>query len=345
MAAFSTTTGGGRTTRAGWCLRVVAVVSVLLAAGAAPLAVAAEYYFSSSGSDTLGNGSLAKPWQSIARFNGLDLNPGDHVRFRAGDVFNGKMYLDAADSGTNANGELIAPVRIGSYGGTGSATRAKIISPVSSEAFEAFNSGGVELSDLEFVSGGMSGNTRTNGVQFLTDSTASAALSKYQHIRVHNVVAQGFGYNGLRIWAHNNVGYADVQVTDSEFFGNGYAGLYVGGTLWHDLHHANVTIDRVAAHDNPGYVGDLPYTGHGILLAQTDGGVIQNSLAYDNGKLNGNANGAIWTYRSNAIVIQGNLAYGNRSPGGYDGVAYDIDGGTTNSVVQYNRSITTTAPV
>ena len=311
----------------------------LLSLGAASATSASDYYFSSAGNDASGDGSLAKPWQSVAKFNQLTLHPGDSALFRAGDVFSGKMYLDAADSGTNASGQFIAPVKIGSYGATGTATRAKIVSPVNTEGFVAYNDGGIELSDLEFASGGVTGGQRTNGVQFISDKAASASLPAYQHIRVNNVVSHGFGMNGLQVWAHVGVGFSDVKVTNSEFYDNGYSGVYVGGTQWHGKYHSNVTIDHVVSHDNPGFSSkELPYTGNGIILAQTNGGLLQNSVGYGNGKLHGNSNGAIWIYGSDSIVVQHNLAYGNRSPDGYDGGAYDVDGGTTNSVFQYNRS-------
>ena len=140
------------------------------------------------------------------------------------------------------------------------------------------------------------------------------------------------------MWTHNNVGFDDVQVTDSEFSGNGYAGVYMGASQYLNKYHTGVVIDGVSAHDNPGYAGSLPYTGHGVILANTNGGVIQNSVAYNNGKVNGSSNVGLWTYQSNAVTIQNNVAYGNRSPGGADGGGFDIDGGVTNSVIQYNRS-------
>ncbi len=305
---------------------------------AAPLASAATYHFSAAGNDATGNGSLAKPWQSVAKFNQLNLSPGDNVLFRAGDTFSGRMWLDESDSGTSAAGHLISPVKIGSYGAVGATTRATIVSPYNNEGFVAYNAGGIELSDLEFVSGGFNGNSRTNGVQFMSDKVGSSFLSQYEHVRVNNVASRGFGLNGLQVWAHHSVGFDDVHVADSEFSGNGYAGVYVGASQWQNKYHADVVVERVVAHNNPGYVGELPITGHGVILANVDGGTIQDSVAYDNGKVNGNANVGLWTYQSNAVTIQRNVAYGNRSPGGFDGGAYDIDGGVTNSVIQYNQS-------
>jgi hypothetical protein len=123
-----------------------------------------KYYFSSLGNDATGNGSLASPWQSIGKFNTLSLRPGDSALFRAGDTFTGKMWLDANDAGTNGIGSLVAPVTIGSFGAVGATTRAKIVSPYNNEGFVAYNAG-IDLNDLEFVSGGFS-NVRTNGVHF-----------------------------------------------------------------------------------------------------------------------------------------------------------------------------------
>jgi hypothetical protein len=299
----------------------------------------ASYYFSQSGNDSLGSGTLESPWQSINKFNQLRLQPGDNAYFRAGDQFAGRMYLDANDGGLDAQGQLASPVKISSYGAAGTTTRARIVSPFNSEAFLAFDTGGIELSNLDFVSGGFSDASRKNGVDFLNDQAKTASRPHLSHIRVNNISTQGFGLNGLRVWAHNSTGYKDVQIADSEFSGNGYSGIYVGATQWHGQQHADVVIDRVVAHNNPGFQSaSMLYTGHGILLAQTNGGAIQNSVAYDNGKEHGNANMAMWTYHSNAVVIQGNLAFGNRSVGPFDGGAFDVDGGTTNSVVQYNRS-------
>ncbi|HMO83664.1 MAG TPA: right-handed parallel beta-helix repeat-containing protein [Lacipirellulaceae bacterium] len=317
------------------------LASLLLAAAllaTLPNARGATYYFSAAGDDATGNGTQAKPWRSIAKFNSLQLKPGDSALFRAGDQFTGKMWMDMNDSGTSAMGHLIAPVRIGSYGAVGETTRARIISPFNNEAFVAHNAGGIELSDLEFVSGGFNNNSRTNGVHFLSDRVASGSFRSINHIRVNNVTASGFGLSGLQVWAHSTAGYSDVRVAHSEFHGNGYAGVYVGATHYQNKFHSNVLVDSVVAHNNPGYVGSLPYTGHGVIMANVDGGTIQNSVAYDNGKVNGNANVALWSYQSNNVTIQHNLAYGNRSPGGYDGGAFDLDGGVTNSVVQYNQS-------
>lgn len=316
--------------------RSVAVAALL---AFAPAAHSATFHFSATGNDATGNGSIDRPWRSIDKLNTLSLRPGDSALFKAGDTFNGKIWLDSNDAGTNSQGRLVAPVKIGSYGATGSVTRATVVAPRNNEGFVAYNAGGIELSDLEFVSGGFDANARTNGVNFLSDRSRSASLSKFDHVRVNNVSSRGFGLSGLQVWAHTSVGFNDVQVTSSEFSGNGYTGIYVGATQYQQKYHTNVVVDGVVSHNNPGFNDpSLPYTGHGVILANLDGGVIQNSAAYDNGKVYGNGNIGLWTYQSNGVTIQNNVSYGNRSPGGYDGGGFDIDGGATNTVVQYNHS-------
>ena len=298
----------------------------------------AEYYFSAAGNDATGDGTLAKPWQSVGRFNSLNLNPGDQVYFRAGDTFVGRLVVDEQDSGVDGVGALVAPVTIGSYGSTGAAPRAIIHSPLNGEALYAYNAGGLEVRDLEFASGGWTGSMRKSGVLFYTDKAAAGALRYLNHVRLTNVSAHGFSSSGVDVYAAGGVGFADVEIRDGDFYANAFGGVNVGAARWQELIHANVRIDSVQAHGNPGFAGCEPHCGHGAVVAQVDGAVIQNSVAYDNGVSFGKGNVGLWAWQSNEVIIQGNLAYGNRSPAGGDGGAFDLDGGVTNSIVQYNRS-------
>lgn len=317
-------------------LRITTICWLSAAVWSAPSA-ASHYYFSAAGNDLTGNGSLANPWQTVAKFNTLDLDPGDHVYFRAGDTFDGRLTLTSSDSGTNAFGQLIAPVTIQSYGGTNDA-RAVIRSPATVEAFYAQNAGGIELRNLEFVNGGNYSTNSANGVRFESTSTRLGTLTHYQHIIVDNIVARGFRQSGLSLNAVNNVGYDGVTVSGGEFYDNQYSGVNVAAANWTNLLHRNLRINGVEAYNNPGRVGCSPHCGHGIVVSQVDGAVIENSVAHSNGMVAGAGNVGIWTWQANNVTIQHNVAYGNRSPLGADGGGFDIDGGVTNSVIQYNLS-------
>lgn len=297
----------------------------------------AEYFFSAVGSDQVGTGTQLNPWRSIDKFNSLDLEPGDNVFFRAGDVFNGILRLDLVDSGTDLSGQLLSPIRISSYGG-GAGTRAVFRSPSNAGGLLAMNNGGIELSNLEFFNGGSLASNPQSGIQFTLDQSEPGGSKHFQHIRLDNVIARGFRRSGLAIYAAGNVGYEDVEITNSQFYSNQFAGIDIAAGQWTNLIHKNVKIRNVAAYGNPGFAGCNPHCGHGMVLGQVDNAVIEQSTAHSNGLVAGKGNVGIWTWQSNDVTIQNNTAYGNRSPNGGDGGGFDIDGGVTNSLVQYNKS-------
>ena len=320
------------------CLQLAGTVALSIAALSTQPLSGAQYYFSSLGNDQTGNGTQLNPWRTINKFNALDLEPGDNVFFRSGDIFAGSLLLNANDSGTNADGELIAPITISSYGG-GPSERAIIRSHPTTEAFLANNNGGIELRNLEFFNGGTPSSNSASGIRFGLDQEASGGLTRYQHIRIDNVVARGFHHSGISFQATGSVGYQDVEITNSEFFDNEFAGIDIGAsTYWRDLIHRDFRIDGVVAHSNAGFAGCKPHCGHGIVLAQVDGAAIRNSIAHSNGIAAGKGNVGIWAWHSNDVTIEHNRAFGNRSPLGGDGGGFDIDGGVTNSVVQFNAS-------
>jgi hypothetical protein len=316
--------------------RSLYIAALLLLTTPPPLA-ANEYFFSSQGSDQMGNGSQASPWRSVNKFNTLDLNPGDSVFFRAGDVFQGSIELDAADTGTNSGGQLIAPITISSYGG-GPLDRAAIRTSGNKEAFLSYNNGGISLSNLEFLNNGPYQSNGGSGIEFRTDYATGSGYNQLSYIHVNNVVSHGFHQSGLSLDASGSVGYQDVQITNSQFYDNQFAGVQIGASQYLDLIHHDVKIESVVARNNGGFAGCTPHCGHGIVVGQADNAIIENSAAYSNGLAAGKGNIGIWTWQSNNVTIQHNTAYGNRSPSGADGGGFDLDGGVTNSVVQYNKS-------
>jgi Right handed beta helix region len=320
-----------------FCAFFCSVTLITLGATYVPEAHASQYFFSLQGNDQTGNGSQASPWRSINKFNTLELGPGDGVFFRAGDVFSGSMELDEEDTGTNSSGQLIAPITITSYGG-GPLDRATIRSASNKQALLSYNNGGISLSNLEFANGGTYQSNPASGIEFRTDYDSGSGYSQLSYIHLDNVVSHGFHQSGLSLDASGSVGYQDVQISNSQFYDNQFAGVDIGASQYLDLIHRDVKIENVIARNNPGYAGCSPHCGHGIVIGQVDNAVIENSIAYSNGLVAGKGNIGIWSWQSNNVTIQHNTAYGNRSPSGADGGGFDIDGGVTNSVVQYNKS-------
>ncbi len=70
---------------------------------------ATNYYFSNSGSDANSGTSSSSPFQTISKFNSLNLQPGDHVYFNRGDAFYGAMTI-------SHSGNSGSPIVIDAYG-------------------------------------------------------------------------------------------------------------------------------------------------------------------------------------------------------------------------------------
>lgn len=94
------------------------------------------------------------------------------------------------------------------------------------------------------------------------------------------------------------------------------------------------------AENNPGDPTNLTnHSGNGILVGESRNVLIDYCVATNNGwdmPRQGNGPVGIWAYQTDSILIQHCIAYRNRtSPGGKDGGGFDLDGGVTNSTIQY----------
>lgn len=83
-------------------------------------------------------------------------------------------------------------------------------------------------------------------------------------------------------------------------------------------------------------------SGNGIVIGEASNVTIEHSVAYGNGTSNNHIGGGpvgIWVYETKHAVIQYNESYDNsRGTGDSDGGGFDLDGGVSDSVVQYNCS-------
>jgi hypothetical protein len=208
------------------------------------------------------------------------------------------------------------------------------------------NAAGYVIQDLNIRGAGRTAN-HADGITFLNDL---AGDNKLEFIRIHHLDISGFGEAGIKIVGTNGTsGYRDVRITNSVVRDNGRAGIFVRGAdpkFDHDQRigsgyaHANVRIFRVAAFRNSGISGGESHSGNGIVLGNVDGGRIERSVAHDNGWLCDTATGpvGIWTYESRRVLIQRNVSFHNRTAGRRDGGGFGLDGGVTDSALQFNIS-------
>ena len=282
----------------------------LVCAGAA-----LTYYVDSMvGNDRNPGTTPAQPWQSIRRVNRGAYCAGDGILFHAGQSFAGKLRFTPV----NSAGAAAAPITVSSYGGG----RATLLGGRRS-GLVAQNVAGFHITDLTFVgtrprcSGG-----HTHGILFETHNT-NTTLSG---IAIDQVEVGGF-CEGITVGSDDDASrFADVRITDVVVHDNGDAGIntFDPALAHHDI--VNVYVARARTYNNAD-------TG-GIVLFGVNGGTVEYSVAYNNGA-RGSGSVGIWAFDANAITIQDNESYANQTVAD-DGDGFDLDGGVSNSVMQYN---------
>ncbi|GAB3290287.1 hypothetical protein [Hymenobacter tenuis] len=257
--------------------------------------------------------------------NAAQFQPGDRILFQGGETFTGSLWLQSGGSET-------APIIIGSYG-TGSAT----ISSGNSHGFYAPEVGGIELRRLKFVGSGRLTNGNS-GVIFTTD----IADKRLRHIVLDSLDVSGYLRSGIILGSSKATsGYDEVLITNCQAHANGEAGIS-SYSAYPKMSHKGWYVGNCKAYDNSGRKDVTnTHTGSGILLAGIDGVLVEQCEAYNNGWLNSNPSGGpvgIWGWLCNNLVIQDCESHHNRSGLAHDGGGFDLDGGCTNSVMQYNYS-------
>ncbi len=313
---------------------ILALFVAIVVASEAAHAAGTTYYVNLTGDDSDSGMSASSPWQTISRVNALDLAPGDQVLIKGGQTVAGNLRLGAEDAGTAAS-----PVVIGSYGEGRATIRAGTGNGVS-----VYNAGGIEVRDLIVTGVGYTAGNRGSGVEVYTDL---GGTTKLEHIRVAGVEASGFGDSGVLLGAYpedgTKSGFKDVRITDVSAHDNADAGIQSFGYFSDSASgwaHEDVYVGHCRAYNNLGVPGKGNNSGSGVVLGDVNGATIERCISHDNGENNDHQGGGpigIWAFESNTVTIQHNESYDNKT-GTIDGGGFDLDGGVTNSVMQYNYS-------
>lgn len=272
------------------------------------------YYISPAGNDSNTGTSPANAWQTIEKANQMAFQPGDRILFEGGQTFAGTIRLNANDSGTAGN-----EVVVGSWG-SGRAT----INAGTGPGMVAADCEYLQIKNLNFTGDGRTTGNAANGI----------ILSYCSNTTIDSVEISGFQHAGLtaRYTGEN------IQITNVYAHTNGYAGIYLAGNYKTSL--SNIYIAHCITGNNPGdpTVTDN-HSGSGIFAYNASNILIEYCKASNNGwdmPRTGNGPGGIWVAEVDQAIIQHCISHDNKtSDGGLDGVGFDLDGGTTNSVIQY----------
>jgi len=290
---------------------------------------ASDYYVSSTGNDTQ-SGSATAPWRTVARVNQQNYYPGDRILFQGGANFSGNLTFTAASKGTPS-----APITVTSWG----SGRARILAGTGI-GFYAYNTAGYLIQSINFVGSGVASSTQS-GISFYTDLSGNVKLDT---VTVDQVEVSGFYGYGVIFGAWSGAtGFTNITLTRVNTHDNGYGGITTYGpqdpnNVWYP--HQNIYVGHCIAYNNRGIAGLSGSSGSGIVIGAASGVTIERSQAYGNGSNNTSSTGpfAIWTYDSTRVVVQYNEAHHNHTAGTADGGGFDVDGGVSNSIFQYNYS-------
>jgi len=270
----------------------------------------ADYFLSSKGLD-VGPGTRQRPWRSLERANRQDFRPGDRLLLEGGGTFAGTLELNERDSGVAGQ-----PLIVTSYG-RGRAT----LDGGKNRAISAVGCHYVAFRNLALRGVGRTGGNKGSGL-FLANGS---------DVAVDGLDVSGFRKSGVEIDGVDRARILRVHAHE-----NGFAGISSDGHVSRDLY-----IGYSLAENNPGdpTVRDN-HSGNGIVAGSVQGGVIEYCEARYNGwdmVWTGNGPVGIWAYQSDRVTIQFCVSHHNRSTA-EDGGGFDLDGGMTNSVLQYNYS-------
>lgn len=271
------------------------------------------YYLRADGDDR-NKGSRDQPWKTITRLNTAKLLAGDTVYLEGGQTFSGTIQLDSADAG-NAQYDITVTST-----GNGKAT----IDGGNGPALVISNTYYIAIRNLQLTGNGRKEGNTANGL-----SIAGSA-----HIRVDSMDITGFQKAGLSVHLS-----ADVHITNVYAHENGFAGIAVTGSQ-NKGDCRDIYMSHCRTENNPGDPSNLDnHSGNGIVVGNCRKLTIEYCTATNNGwdmPRKGNGPVGIWAFEADSVVIQHCISYRNKtSTGSEDGGGFDLDGGVTNSVLQY----------
>ena len=184
------------------------------------------------------------------------------------------------------------------------------------------NCSNLKIENLNLVGAGRKNGNTKNG----------CFVSSSRNIILKKLTISGFQKVGLYIFSSQLVEIAHCVAET-----NGAAGIMVDGTDKKSSSH--ISIRYCKAFNNPGDPTNFTnHSGNGILVGLCTKVLIDHCEAYNNGwdmPRVGNGPVGIWTYESDSVVIKNCTSHHNKtSVGGSDGGGFDLDGGTTNALIQ-----------
>lgn len=295
-------------------------------------AMANTYFISPLGNNSNDGLTEATAWKTLSRASAQTYAPGDSLLLQGGATFSGTLTLGANQRG----------LTVSSFG-TGKAT----IAAAASRAIRIENTSEVTIENL-VVRGGWNYQTQSgNSATGIELAASQAGGPRWAQILIRNVEAFGFRDAGIGISCTTPVnskrGFDGVTIENCSVHDNGAAGISMWGPFSatsQSYSHKNLTIRGCRVWNNRGISSAASHSGSGIVVSDVDTALIEHCVAFNNGELCASPGGGpvgIWCWDAKRVTIQKCESYGNKSQT-IDGGGFDLDGGCTECVLQYNYS-------
>jgi hypothetical protein len=289
------------------------------------------YVDSSAGHDNASGTSVKAAWKTLAKVNTASFRPGDHVLFKAGDVWTGQ--LAPKTTAASASGP---PVIIDRFG-EGAKPRIDGAGQVE-DAIRLYNVQNIEIRNLEVTNHGIKPATR-RGVHISLDNFGTAKHIVISGLYIHDVN----GTNGNGDNAKDNGGI--IFRTNGNRVPSRFDDLLIERNIVRSVDRSAIAADsyharrtrwfpslHVVIRDN--YVDDVG--GDGIVPWATDHTLIEHNIARNCNRRAGSYNAGIWPWSTDNSVFQLNEASFTRTT--LDGEGFDSDYNSRNTLFQYNYS-------
>jgi Bacterial Ig-like domain (group 3)/Right handed beta helix region len=282
-----------------------------------------DYYVSPSGNDSYAGTNWAKPFRTVSMgiYNRL---PGDVVHLTNGAVFNENVYFGA---GGGTGGTAGNPVTLTCDDPVNRATIYQ--SNVAKDGLLVYNTSYVSVRNLVITGQGPSATSKFG-------LTAQSYLGgKLSGLTFSNITVSGF-HDGIVLSAYGNPadGFNNTLIQSCQASNNLNSGGYTFGLAVGAI--SNIVLRGCTFNHNLGDPTASGNTGSGFVFAQTVDGLMEYCVAHDNGGAGTNGAGPVglWCYDSKRITIQFCESYLNQAQN-QDGDGFDLDLGTSDSVIQY----------
>ena len=268
------------------------------------------YIDSVKGDDANSGTSPDSPWKTLSRLGSAPLSSHTRILLAGGQVFEGTVAIRGKDGEPSG-------IEITSYGEGRAEIRAGAGDGVLAEGVS-----NVKITNLKLVGAG-----RKEG----SDQGRGVHLRQVKGAVVDHVEASGFQRAGIEPRDSE-----DVRITNFYAHENGHAGISAVTTT-------KLYIGYCRTINNPGdHTIKHNHSGNGIVVSGCADVVVEYCESAENGWdqfVGGQGNGpvGIWCHDSERVIIQHCVAHHNKSTSG-DGGAFDFDGGTSDSILQYNYS-------